>query len=535
MSILTILTLDNMKKYSFVFIAFCIVSIRYSFAQITFQKAYGRINGTELAKDVQQTADGGYIILGTASTSLNPYSSDLYLVKTDANGDTLWTKTFNISMYDDVYSIKQTLDGGYIISGESQDLNGGSFYSLIKTDSLGQLLWSNFYDYYEGSQNSISLTSDSGFIITGAYNKIRLFKKAANGNLQWSKSYSSGNNESSSFAQQTSDGGYIIVGNTNFLQTADVDIKLIKTDSLGNLIWSKNYRISNSALSYSMQQTIDGGYIISGVVSTLISTWTYVYNFFLIKTDSSGNISWNKKYRSISNSLEPANFYVKQTHDGGYIALGNLRNGPSMFDICLIRTNSIGDTLWTRKVNGSNDQKAIALNLTSDGGYLICGYPNNFVPGNGDFLLIKTDSIGKTGCNLGSSNLSVGTFSIGTVFQSTIVVSDPSIPYTVNITPSIGGGMITTNCSNVGIHDYAEDGFAHVFPNPTEGFFTISFDKTITSGKLQIFNLIGEKVYDALISNQTQTEIHMEGISPGIYFVKVFDVEYEYCRILILK
>ena len=189
-----------------------------------------------MAFSVQQTTDGGYIIVGR-TWSFGAGNADVYLIKTDADGNEVWSKTFGGSEDDLGTSVQQTVDGGYIIAGYTE-LFGGYNYNvyLIKTDADGNQVWS------------------------------KTFEKAV-----WGKNY---------LVQQTTDSGYIIVGTTMVHDPWDFAAYLIKTDADGNEVWSKTFEGSPDAEGSSVQQTTDGGYIITGCIGDY---WTLNgYNIYLI-------------------------------------------------------------------------------------------------------------------------------------------------------------------------------------------------------------------------------------------------------------
>ena len=266
-----------------------------------WSKTFGGADG-ESGSSLQQTTDGGYIIAGSTSSFGNG-GSDVYLIKTDVNGDSLWTKTFGGAYYDVGSSVQQTSDGGYIICGCTNSFGNGlpdCYLYLIKTDVNGDLLWTKTFggtDLDDDDKgNSIQQTTDGGYIITGwiyrgvfldSYD-VSLIKTDGSGNEQWTKTFGGTDNDSGNSVQQTTDGGYIICGNTESFGNGGSDIYLIKTDGSGNEQWFKTFGGVNGESGSSVQQTTDGGYIICGNTESFGNGTSDIY---LIKTDENGNIS----------------------------------------------------------------------------------------------------------------------------------------------------------------------------------------------------------------------------------------------------
>jgi hypothetical protein len=320
------------KNLSLLFIAFLFTQFT-SLAQAPdtlWTKTFGG-SDSDWGFSVQQTTDGGYIVTGE-TCSFGAGDNDVWLIKTNASGDTLWTKTFGGSDIDVGYSVQQTTDGGYIITGSTFGA-GVSDVWLIKTDDSGDTLWTKTFG-----------GSDS----------------------EWGRS-----------VQQTTDGGYIITGMTRSFGAGDRDVWLIKTDNSGDTLWTKTFGGSDGEGGHSVQQTTDGGYIITG--STQKASGSDV---LLIKTDASGDTLWTKTFGSGSGHS------VQQTTDGGFIIAAEKDYGIyQSYDAWLIKTDNSGDTLWTKTFGGSGMDMGHSVQQTNDGGYILTG---GTVINNGDVWLIKT-------------------------------------------------------------------------------------------------------------------------------------------------
>src|SRR3990172_2192199 len=274
-------------------IANCLLPIANSFSQTTFQKTFGGTSD-DWGFSVQQTTDGGYIITGTI-TSFGAGYEDAYLIKTDASGNSLWTKTFGGITYDVGNSVRQTTDGGYIIAGTTYSFGVGNYdVYLIKTDANGNTLWTKTFGGTSSDEGySAQQTTDGGFVITGYTGSfgagnadVYLIKTNGSGDTLWTKTFGGIGIDYGLSAQQTTDGGYVIAGVTQSFGAGIDDVYLIKTDGNGDTLWTKIFGGTDIDEGYSVQQTTDGGFVITGYTGSFGAGNADVY---LIKTDANGN------------------------------------------------------------------------------------------------------------------------------------------------------------------------------------------------------------------------------------------------------
>jgi len=283
------------------------------------------------------------------------------LIKTDSVGIEEWNRTFGGANYDRGYSVQQTNDGGYIVAGCTYSFGAGSFdVWLIKTNSIGIEEWNHTFG---------GISEDWGYSL-----------------------------------QQTNDSGYIITGYTDSYGAGESDVWLIKTNSVGIEEWNRTFGVSTYDRSYSVQQTNDEGYIITG--------YTLAYDgdeascdVWLIKTDSDGNIEWDQTFggNSVPNKFDMG-YSVQQTIDGGYIIAGDTEiYFVSKSDVWLIKTDSSGNEEWNQTFGGSGYDRSRSVQQTKDGGYIIAGWKASDIVTDPDVWLIKTDSSGneKWDCTFG--------------------------------------------------------------------------------------------------------------------------------------
>ncbi|HIE05409.1 MAG TPA: hypothetical protein EYP58_01270 [bacterium (Candidatus Stahlbacteria)] len=352
-------------------------------------RTYGG-DSSDVAYSLQQTTDGGYIVVGYTK-SYGAGSSDVWLLKTDANGDTLWSKTFGGSALDAGYSVQQTTDGGYIIVGFTTSYGAGSQILLIKTDVNGDTTWTRTYGGANDEKGwDVEQTSDQGYIFTGTsgttYNsRVYIVKTNANGDTLWTRRYGDYAICYGRSIQQTYDGGYIIAGNHSDPCGDYFQIYLIKTDSLGDSIWSKIYgQPILDRVAYSAQETSDHGFIIAGYTEPTASK----YDVYLVRTNEIGDTLWTKSY---GESDDDRGWDVQQTSDQGYVIVGECVLSGSSKDVYIIKTDTNGDTLWTKTYGGTSNDGGYSIQQIQDSLYVIAGYTESFGAGSADAWLIEME------------------------------------------------------------------------------------------------------------------------------------------------
>ena len=369
-------------------------------AATTFQKTYGGASD-EYGYATEQLSDGGYIMCGrTISFGVGGY--DNYLIRLNANGDTLWTKTYGNTGYDEAQSIKQTSDGGFIMVGQTATVDYAGDVYLVKTDANGVLVWSTAFGSAAKSDfgYSVRQTSDGGYIIAGLTNStgaglrdVLLLKTNSTGVLQWSKTYGGAADDEARSVEETADGGFIVSGFTQSYGSG-YQMYLIKTNSTGNVTWSKTFGGGGFELGYSVKQTSDGGYVLLGYSDSYGSG---LYDVLLLKLSATGSITWSKTY---GGSADDYGLCIHITSDGGYIISGKTSSyGAGGGDYYLIKTDVNGVHQWSKAYGGTAIDQAGNVRQTADGGYILTGYTMSFGAGIREAYLVKTDATGASGCN----------------------------------------------------------------------------------------------------------------------------------------
>ncbi len=302
--------------------------------------------GTDHGYSVQQTVDGGYIIAGFTEAYREKWS-DVWVIKTDEHGNQQWNRTFGGFKWDKAHAIQQTRDGGYIILGYTFSFGSGdSDIWLIKTDRQGDREWNKTF----GGSNwdygySVNETDDGGYIITGYtesfgrdWSDIWLIKTDSLGNGEWNRIFGNREYDYGHLVQQTLDGGYITVGVTRAFYPGFEDVWLIKTDREGREEWNRTFGGRSWDKCYAVDQTSDGGFVLTGSTQLMEDRGSDVW---LIKTDSQGISQWKRLFDA-SDSDDV--YSVHQTTDGGYVITGFTESAvEGASDLLLIKTDPGGN------------------------------------------------------------------------------------------------------------------------------------------------------------------------------------------------
>ncbi|MCP3681840.1 MAG: T9SS type A sorting domain-containing protein [bacterium] len=277
---------------------------------------------------IQQTADGGYIIAGYTQ-SFGAGGFDIYVVRTDSMGDTLWTRTYGGTDDDIANSVQQTSDGGYIVGGTS----AGNMY-FFKTGSIGDTLWTRTYG--SGNIGSVQQSSDGGYILCGDSGYVKVIKTNPIGGILWTNTYGSGNDRAY-FAQETSDAGIVVCGSYDS-PGSNWDIFSFKTDSIGDTEWIYTDGGNDSDAFYCIQQNAVNEYIAVGFTG---GSGYYEKDILLVQIDSEGNPSWIRTYGGENRDIARA---IQTTSDNNYIVAGETASyGAGGADFYLLKIEGEGE------------------------------------------------------------------------------------------------------------------------------------------------------------------------------------------------
>ncbi|WP_158267430.1 PKD domain-containing protein [Adhaeribacter arboris] len=384
---------------------FLIVFVFFNFTQISFaQESFSKVwdvtfggNNADILQIHRPTKDGGYILGGTSNSPVSGSKTigtkgnqDFWIVKIDASGNKQWDKTFGGSGFDFLQDVQPTADGGYIFAGTSDSPVSGD-----KTAAA-----SGKFDYW-------------------------VVKVDASGNKLWDKMYGGSSNEYLKVIRLTTDGGYILGGssdspvsgktgfNKTTAQIGENDYWVVKMDANGIKQWDKTIGGSSYDFLQDIQVTTDGGYIIggqsySGATGSKSSASKGFGDYWIVKTDGSGNKQWDK---TLGGNLDETLVGILLTKDNGYVLGGISKSGlngdkseasKGFGDYWLVQLDAAGNKQWDKTIGGLNNDYLQVITATNDGGILLGGTSNSPLGGdkttnsngNSDFWLVKTDAKG---------------------------------------------------------------------------------------------------------------------------------------------
>ena len=487
-------------------------------AQIYFSTRYDFFTGPETAGSVLEVNDG-YLVVGNLLDSSGS-NLQLGLLKIDSLGNEVWKKSYGqsgVNYFPGIGSLISTLDGGFALGGGVND-QSISFAQLWRFDQNGDTLWTKRFgdgiNFFTASQ--CIQTPDSGFVIIGATDvtdpdvDILLIKTNSLGVLEWQQVYGGGQSEYGFTVDVTDDKGYILGGNTESFGAGDKDTYIIKVDSTGNEQWSKTYGDIYLDCAAHIICTSDSGYVISTCTGKYILSGSFLQRRArVIKIDNGGNVVWDNEFGPARLGL--GLFAIHELSDGSFITAGQTNNvmGTPVgngFEIgVLLKTSSTGDSIWYREYEydpcANNSDFIRDIKPTSDGGFITGGF---FSP-NTSFQ-----------CNdIGSQDMwvlkldSCGCAYAGCDSACQQLVGIEETPYqaslTLKIYPNPASSMATVSIPNNG------EGTRPSYANASVG----------ENYHLSIYDITGREVESYEVNHQPTLTINTQELGTGLYFLQL--------------
>jgi hypothetical protein len=496
--------------------ALFICSISYSQVPvIEWQRSYGG-GGDDYLYSVRQTTDSGYVGVGwTVSNSDDVTGNhgylpggygpeEIWVIKVNSAGALQWQKTLGGFGNERAYCIRQTTDGGYIISGETSSNSDGDVTGhhttsatsdcwIVKLDNQGNIQWQKCYGGSGTNEIAYDIvqTTDGGYIFAGSSNisdgdvtqnmglqDFWTVKIDAAGTIQWQHSRGYSTTDYALSVKQTSDGGYV-VGGVSYVNWLPSDLWLLKYDNAGMFLWQKSYGGSGYDGITAVEQTSDGGLIIeaySGSNDSDITNSNGNYDFWIVKTDSAGNMQWQKSLGSSDvdwpHALVPCN-------DGGFIIAGYTQghdsdvtfNHSAYPDYWVLKLDSSGTNLWQKTLGGTGEDAAFSVMPTFDGGYIVGGYAKS---NNGDI----------TNHYFGADYWLV------------------KLGYPESVNEMENGTTV------------------NIYPNPAKDEITVTIDHSLINEEYVLTDVAGKIILSGKLNNGIN-KIAIENLAQGLYLLRV--------------
>ena len=352
---------------------------------------------TEEAYSGVRTSDGGFAILGS-TYSFGAGDHDIYLLRLDSLGDTLWSRTYGGPATEYGYDIQRTADGGFIVVGVTYSSGAGNGdVWLLRLDFVGGVVWSHTYGGSgKDTGRSVRIVS-GGYIIGGGtssfgygYDDFYLIRTDNNGDTLWTRAFGGGGGEVAFAARPTPDGGFVMCGATGSFGVGYSSMYVVKTDANGDTLWTTTYGGDRADMGYGIEVALDGGLVMVGATA---SYGAGEYDIYLVKTDPDGRLEWEETY---GGALADQGFSVRPVSDGGYLIAGTTSSyGSGKFDGVAIRTNPIGGIEWQRTYGGTKSDYCY-YSVTDNNAWVLIGHTFSYGAGGSDVFINKITADGAT-------------------------------------------------------------------------------------------------------------------------------------------
>ena len=500
-----------MKKIWITTIAAFFLSAQAAFSQPTVEwtKVFEGNSAVSQSNinDIIQTADGGFIAVGTGKTSSGNLPSgyidgtDALIIKMDATGAVQWSKYWGAQEYDQANSVIQTSEGGYIIAGKTNSTFGGMNHGLV-----------------------------DGFVI----------KLDATGALLWKKLYGGSNNDEIASIRENPDGTFIFAGSTKSPEIngyhGDWDVWIAKLDVNGTIIWENAKGYSDLDKAYSIELAADGGYIVGGNTDSPSATnYHGGTDLWVLKLTAAGAISWQQ---CIGGTKYERGGIAIEASDGSIMVLGdsysnddNAIGNHGAYDLLLAKLNATGTLIYSKMYGGTwdewastiNDRNSSGIKQTPDGGFVLIGSASSddgdLSSNNGefDFWLVKISSLGNI------------------EWQQCIGAAGDDLAHCVRLSSDGGyilagqynsqnAWIIKLKNENAGIENLELDAKMNIYPNPTSDILNIEIDwEKAQSSVLTIFDITGRVIHTQPINEKDTIQMDVSKLSGGVYRLSITD------------
>jgi PKD repeat protein len=360
----------------------------------TWAKSYGTA-GSDLALVMRATSDGGFVLAGSTAPSVSDRKG--WLFKIDGSGNVVWQKTYaaGSSVYSGAYA---TSDGGFAVEGYTGAGFGLNSLWLAKLNDQGAVQWQKSYAGSDATLFYAAPLTDGGFLVAGPSfslttmsSTLKVLRLDASGNITWQKEFST-EGAFIAFPMQLTDGSLLLDGTIVDPNTNDLDFAIMKLSATGTVQWAKRIGGAQNEAGGLVIPTSDGGYLLQGeTLSAGAGGGADGYgDIVLIKLSSAGAVQWEKTYGGAGDEYA----FGTQTSEGGFLLSGATNStGAGKYDVLVMKLDASGNVTWQKTYGGGEDEDGFAM-LDPTGGYLVECTTKSFGGGQEDLWLLKLDTSG---------------------------------------------------------------------------------------------------------------------------------------------
>jgi len=456
-------------------------------------------NNNDNAEEIEATVDGGYIVIG-ATSSNSSGNTDAYLLKIDSLCNYEWSQALGGTNNDWGYSIKQTFDNGFIIATSSNSYsNGGYDAVLMKRDSLGNYVWKKTYGGEDWDfAYSVIQTYDSGYVFCGetynnsnGYSDVYIVKTNPIGDTLWTRSYGGSLIDKGNSVIETSDSNIVVAGVTNTVSDSS-QVYILKLTPNGTLLWDSIYGGSFYDVANSIIETTNGNYVINGTTTSF--NMSNDLDYYLIRTDKDGVPIWENFFGSVGDEVA---YDLYEDSLGKFVNVGYTEAaGGGMKDAQLFLITSSGGWGSLGPTYGNfTDESIKSFTVGKNGNYCMAGFTNSYGNGLNDVLIIRLDTL--------------------------YLGQDTNVANNIDIIPL----TITEN---------NEKSIFSIYPNPTKDYIIVNINELNTTFNFILSDINGRIIKNQRLINQNSI-ISLTEVNKGVYFYSITDDnnQVEYGKLII--
>ncbi len=501
--------------------------------QTTFQKAYGGVDeetnycGTVINGYLTKTSTNEYLITSGSKSYVGPGNGiSAQLLKLNSFGDTIFTRYYYVPPGSGSYgkTIWETRDGNYLM-GLDVGIGYGTGLGMIKLTTTGGVLWARGFcklgepNYSYTKCMYAGVLRNNSYISCGFYDgyfghNALMARVDSLGNLLFLKRYTA-TYSTLLCTRQVTDGNILSIGYCG----QPLKLFMMKNDINGNVIWAKSYDLGTfSSCPAEFKEDPNGNLYITGWLSNIANDPSYDGEFFILKTDASGNAIFSKKYGDTDKQWT-TDILVGGNNDTYILGSHFTTTNPAIESPFLTKTDTLGNIISTNKYNNLTNTGNIVF--AGNNQLAFSGWTDKFGAGMEDTYLCKTNNTGDAGCDIEPLSYTCTTISASVTSLTFSVVSDltmTNVPIGVR-----SGGIISTKCQTLdvtGVDESHADSDLEIYPNPFSENIVIS-SGSYSEAEVRITDINSKTVFEKRLSLEKKKDVNLQTLAPGVYFIRV--------------